>query len=197
MERVELYENDQLTYDVDSDENSEQKGFNRELDEGNFKPQEKSQLADEKIREIILPVTDAGTDGKILRYACELARTFSARIALVISVPPLVLSDDILEYSRIESYKDFYSDHVQSSGEAALAKISSRLQKEGIEFRKVITSSNQKKIIDELLKGPTTQTIAIVLRGGGKNSASGRLGFIGGLPAAMILKSKIPVFVIP
>ena len=52
MERVELSENDQLIYDVDSDEHSGQKAINRGHNDGSFKPLEKSRLNEERIREI-------------------------------------------------------------------------------------------------------------------------------------------------
>jgi hypothetical protein len=89
-----------------------------------YRPSEGITTRHVKIREIIVPVSDATTDGKTVRYACELARLFSARIALVYSVPTVRMSEDVLEYSRIENYKDFVSDHIQSSGDEGLAKIS-------------------------------------------------------------------------
>ncbi|MDA4112055.1 MAG: universal stress protein [Thaumarchaeota archaeon] len=48
-----------------------------------------------KVQEIIVPINNATTDGKVLRYASELARSFSARIALVYSVPPLIMTEGI------------------------------------------------------------------------------------------------------
>ena len=42
----------------------------------------------EKLREIILPVNGSPNDSKVLRYACELARSLSARVALVYIINP-------------------------------------------------------------------------------------------------------------
>jgi nucleotide-binding universal stress UspA family protein len=191
MERVELYEKEQL---ISDDEHLEQRNFSRKS--SSFNPAEGSDISDDKIREIFVPITNVD-DTKILRYACELARAFSARITLLYNVPLFNLSESMLEYSRIEGYGDFYSDHIQSSGEAALAKISVRLQKEGVEFRKVITCSDEKKILGELLKGPNTEAVAVVLSAGRKNTGFAKLGILKGLAATMILESKVPVFVIP
>jgi nucleotide-binding universal stress UspA family protein len=199
MERVELFETDKLASDVESEEFSdypEEDRFIGKEDHG-YRSVDKASARQDKIREIIVPVMDAANDGKMLRYACELARLFSARIALVYSVPQVTLSEDILEYSRIENYKDFVPDHMQSSGEIALSKISNRLKKEGVEFRQIISCSDEKRIINELLNGSSTETMAVVIRSGEKNYGFANLGFLKSLTAEVILKSKVPVFVIP
>ncbi|MFI5419494.1 MAG: hypothetical protein ACHQ1H_00855, partial [Nitrososphaerales archaeon] len=69
-----------------------------------------------------MPITDANSDRRMLRYACELARLFSALIALVYSVVPPEITESVQEYTRIENYKDFYPDHVQAIGDLALSK---------------------------------------------------------------------------
>jgi hypothetical protein len=72
------------------------------------------------------------------------------------------------------------------------------LKKEGIEFRKIITCTDQKRVFEELLKGPSTETVAVVLRSVvERNYGFGKLGFLRSLVADVILKSTVPVFVIP
>ncbi|MDA4129778.1 MAG: hypothetical protein OK457_03300 [Thaumarchaeota archaeon] len=71
------------------------------------------------------------------------------------------------------------------------------MKKEGLEFRKIITCSSQKAVWEELLKGSTTEPVAVVLRVDPKTYEFGNLGFLRSLAAKLILKSTIPVFIIP
>jgi hypothetical protein len=71
------------------------------------------------------------------------------------------------------------------------------LKKEGVEFRNIITYSDEERIIDGLLNGSGTETVAVVLRSGEKNYGFAKLGFLRSLATSIILKSKVPVFVIP
>ena len=94
MERAELFEGAQLASDVESEEFSDYPDEERfiETEDHTYRSADKANASQDKIREIIVPVMDAANDGKMLRCACELARLFSARIALVYSVPPVTLS---------------------------------------------------------------------------------------------------------
>ena len=133
---------------------------------------------DEKIREIVVPVTGSQNDIKLLRYACELARTLSARLALVCVINPPELSLGSSDYTKIENYRDFYSDQIESMGESMLSKLTLRLEKEGIDYGKVITTGNEKKTINNLIDEQNTETVAIVVRSDARKQMFARLKFL-------------------
>jgi nucleotide-binding universal stress UspA family protein len=133
---------------------------------------------EERIREIVVPVTGSQNDIKLLRYACELARTLSARIALVCVVYPPEPSFGSSDYAKIENYHDFYSDQLESMGESMLSKLTLRLKKEGIDYRKVITTGDEKKTVNHLIDEQNTETVAIVVRSNARQQMFARLRFL-------------------
>ena len=208
QEQIELSEQESRT-ELDSGyqinyERQERNEENRTV--GSFPVGSKNRIAAQQrtVREIVVPVTDLdSTDGKLLNYASDLAKTMSARITLLYAVDPVEFSEGLSEYAKIEKVHDYYANFAETTGESALLKISTKLEQEGIEVHKIITQESGKEILSRMLQGKfpssSTKTVAVVVGFGDQTKAKSfrKLRLLNSLAGTVIANSSVPVFVVP
>ncbi|HZW55703.1 MAG TPA: universal stress protein [Nitrososphaerales archaeon] len=88
--------------------------------------------------EILLPINgleDRDARAKeVVQYAISMAKKFRMKIVLLYAIPNVELSDEYIQYAKIEGITDYYSSYLESISAESFSRWTKVLRAEGVEF---------------------------------------------------------------
>jgi len=147
------------------------------------------------MKEILVAVDGSKYSKKIVKYACELAKSRDARIALLyVANIPSTQTGGYIEYARAERFPDAYAIYLQSIGQSVITEFGDLIKREGIAYEAFVRRGNSTNQIIETARLRKVIMIVVGLRG---LHGVGRIRALGSVARRVLENAPCPVVIVP
>ncbi|MBI3023705.1 MAG: universal stress protein [Thaumarchaeota archaeon] len=146
------------------------------------------------MKEILVAVDGSKHSEKIVDYAIDLAKTMSAKIALIYVMPELSIPEDYKKYAEEEKISRPESSYLRSVAERILADLGERIRRKGVEYEEAYTVGYPAEAILHAVERRRVDLVVVGVRG---LHGLGRLRALGSVARKIIENSPVPVIAIP